>query len=54
MLTKPRTESEQARAVKRLLKRQQERKKKLEKAGIKYNFDAVSYVSLSAMLRIQY
>ena len=42
----PRTESEQARAVKRLLKRQQVRKRKLEEAGIEYDFDAVSYVSI--------
>ncbi|KIM39726.1 hypothetical protein M413DRAFT_446633 [Hebeloma cylindrosporum] len=40
---KPRTESEQARAAKRLLKRQQTRKRKLEEAGIKYDFEAVSY-----------
>jgi len=40
---KPRTETERARAVKRLLNRQKDRKQKLEKAGIKYDFDAVSY-----------
>jgi len=40
---KPRTESEQMRATKRLLKRQNERKRKLEQAGIKYDFEAVSY-----------
>jgi hypothetical protein len=43
-LFQPRTESEQARAAKRLLKRQQARKRKLEEAGIEYDFDAVSYV----------
>ncbi|KAH9481564.1 putative RNA-binding protein [Psilocybe cubensis] len=40
---KPRTQSEQAKASKRLLKRQEERKQKLAKANINYNFDAVSY-----------
>jgi nucleolar protein 15 len=39
-----RTESEQMRTNKRLLKRQNERKRKLEQAGIKYDFEAVSYV----------
>ena len=33
------------RTNKRLLKRQNERKRKLEQAGIKYDFEAVSYVS---------
>ncbi|KAF8962714.1 hypothetical protein BDZ97DRAFT_1662609 [Flammula alnicola] len=42
---KPRTDAEQVKAAKRLLKRQQERKLKLAKAGIKYNFDAAAYVS---------
>ncbi|TFK40042.1 hypothetical protein BDQ12DRAFT_602105 [Crucibulum laeve] len=41
---KPRTEDEQKRAAKRLIKRQNLRKRKLEEAGIKYNFDSVSYV----------
>jgi len=40
---KPRSEDEQARAVKRLLKRQNERKRKLVEAGIKYDFEAVGY-----------
>ncbi|KAF8807064.1 hypothetical protein BYT27DRAFT_7190785 [Phlegmacium glaucopus] len=40
---KPRTESEQMRATKRLLKRQNERKRRLAQAGIKYDFEAVSY-----------
>ncbi|GLB40550.1 putative RNA recognition motif containing protein [Lyophyllum shimeji] len=40
---KPRTEDEQARAAKRLIKRQNERKRKLAEAGIKYDFEAVSY-----------
>ncbi|KAF8905028.1 hypothetical protein CPB84DRAFT_1772215 [Gymnopilus junonius] len=40
---KPRTETQQARAAKRLLKRQQERQRKLKEAGISYSFDAVSY-----------
>ena len=39
-----RTESEQMRTNKRLLKRQNERKRKLEQAGIEYDFEAVSYV----------
>jgi len=33
------------RATKRLLKRQNERKRKLAQAGIKYDFEAVGYVS---------
>ncbi|KAG5646126.1 hypothetical protein DXG03_004365 [Asterophora parasitica] len=40
---KPRTEDEQIRAAKRLIKRQNERKRKLADAGIKYDFEAVSY-----------
>jgi len=40
---KHRTESEQMRTNKRLLKRQNERKRKLEQAGIQYDFEAVSY-----------
>ncbi|KIK10287.1 hypothetical protein K443DRAFT_670913 [Laccaria amethystina LaAM-08-1] len=40
---KPRTEEEQRRAAKRLLKRQKERKRKLAEAGIKYNLEAVGY-----------
>jgi len=40
---KPRTEEEQARAAKRLIKRQNQRKRKLADAGIKYDFEAVSY-----------
>ncbi|KDR76368.1 hypothetical protein GALMADRAFT_247808 [Galerina marginata CBS 339.88] len=40
---KLRTDDEQARATKRLLKRQAERKRKLAKSGINYDFDAVSY-----------
>ncbi|KAF5327634.1 hypothetical protein D9619_004325 [Psilocybe cf. subviscida] len=40
---KPRTDAEKARANKRLLKRQAERKAKLANAGIDYDFDAVAY-----------
>ncbi|KAK1215674.1 nucleolar protein [Marasmius sp. AFHP31] len=40
---KPRTVEEQERATKRLIRRQNEKKKKLEAAGIKYDFDAVAY-----------
>ncbi|PPQ65283.1 hypothetical protein CVT26_000243 [Gymnopilus dilepis] len=40
---KPRTEEQQARAAKRLLKRQQERERKLKEAGINYSLDSVSY-----------
>jgi hypothetical protein len=43
-VVQPRTESEQMRTNKRLIKRQNERKRKLEQAGIKYDFEAVSYV----------
>ncbi|CCM03082.1 uncharacterized protein FIBRA_05202 [Fibroporia radiculosa] len=40
---KPRTQDEQARAEKRLLHRQIQKKRKLEQAGIKYDFDIVAY-----------
>ncbi|KAI6165842.1 hypothetical protein EDD17DRAFT_188943 [Pisolithus thermaeus] len=40
---KPRSEDSIRKAEKRLLRRQRERKRKLEEAGIKYDFDAVSY-----------
>lgn len=40
---KPRTEEGIRKAEKRLMRRQRERKRKLEEAGIQYNFDAVSY-----------
>ena len=43
--TKPRTEESIQRAEKRLIKRQEERKRKLAEVGIKYDFDAVAYVS---------
>ncbi|KAG7088208.1 hypothetical protein E1B28_012225 [Marasmius oreades] len=42
--SKLRTPEEQDKAVKRLIKRQNEKKRKLEAAGIKYDFDAVAYV----------
>lgn len=42
--TKPRTEESIQRAEKRLMKRQEERKRRLEEVGIKYDFDAVAYV----------
>ncbi|KAH9945213.1 uncharacterized protein BXZ73DRAFT_86744 [Epithele typhae] len=42
---RPRTEQEIAQAEKRLLKRQDQRKRKLEEAGIDYDFSAVAYVS---------
>lgn len=50
----PRTEEEQRRAAKRLLKRQKERKRKLAEAGIKYNLEAVSYVSMLAFATVGY
>ncbi|KAI1797402.1 hypothetical protein LXA43DRAFT_984257 [Ganoderma leucocontextum] len=40
---KPRTEEELEKAEVRLLKRQQQRKRKLEEAGIKYDFETVAY-----------
>lgn len=40
---KARTADEQARAAKRLIKRQNARKRRLAEAGIEYDFDAVSY-----------
>ncbi|KAK7062841.1 nucleolar protein [Paramarasmius palmivorus] len=41
----PRTEEEQAKANRRLIKRQKQKQQKLEAAGIKYSYDAVAYVS---------
>ena len=41
----PRTEEEQERAESRLLRRQEEKKRKLAEAGIDYDFEAISYVS---------
>ncbi|KAJ7022623.1 hypothetical protein C8F04DRAFT_1137569 [Mycena alexandri] len=43
---KLRTPDEQVRAAKRLLKRQEERQRKLEKQGISYDFGAVGYKPL--------
>ena len=40
----PRTEEEQVRAAKRLIRRQNDRKRKLEEAGIKYDIEAIGYV----------
>ncbi|OSX57804.1 hypothetical protein POSPLADRAFT_1185789 [Postia placenta MAD-698-R-SB12] len=40
---KPRTAEEQQKAEKRLLQRQESKKRKLKEAGIKYDIDAVSY-----------
>ncbi|EMD33976.1 hypothetical protein CERSUDRAFT_141366 [Gelatoporia subvermispora B] len=40
---KPRTKEEQEKAEKRLLGRQEQKKRKLEEAGIKYDFEAVAY-----------
>ncbi|KZP25115.1 RNA-binding domain-containing protein, partial [Athelia psychrophila] len=42
---KPRTEEEIKDAERRIIKRQNQKKRKLEEAGIKYDFDAVAYVS---------
>lgn len=42
-ITQKRTPEEQAKAEKRLLKRQRERKRKLAEVGIEYDLDAVSY-----------
>ncbi|KAG5722991.1 hypothetical protein E4T56_gene18004 [Termitomyces sp. T112] len=47
---KTRTEEQQARTAKRLVKRQNERKRKLAAAGINYDFAAVGYVSLDASI----
>ncbi|KAH9902617.1 hypothetical protein C8Q73DRAFT_635570 [Cubamyces lactineus] len=47
---KPRTEEEQEKAERRLLKRQEQRKRKLKEAGIDYDFEAVAYVSLYSSL----
>lgn len=44
LVPQPRTPEEQAKASKRLLKRQNDKKLKLEEMGIKYNFDTVGYV----------
>ncbi|KAM5544528.1 hypothetical protein V8D89_001426 [Ganoderma adspersum] len=40
---KPRTEEELEKAEARLLKRQEQRKRKLEETGIKYDFEAIAY-----------
>ncbi|KAJ3979288.1 hypothetical protein F5890DRAFT_1576040 [Lentinula detonsa] len=40
---KPRTSEQQERATKRLLKRQNDKKRKLKELGISYNFDDVAY-----------
>ncbi|KAF5392784.1 hypothetical protein D9757_001024 [Collybiopsis confluens] len=40
---KPRTPEEQAKASKRLIKRQNDKKRRLEELGISYNLDAVAY-----------
>jgi len=40
---KTRTEEERRKAERRLVKRQQDRKRKLEEAGIEYDFEAVAY-----------
>jgi len=40
---KPRTEEEQSKAEARLLKRQEQKKRKLAEAGINYDFEAVAY-----------
>lgn len=40
-----RTEEERRKAEKRLIRRQEQRKRKLEEAGIRYDFEAVAYVS---------
>ncbi|KAI9066327.1 RNA-binding domain-containing protein [Trametes sanguinea] len=42
---KPRTEEEQEKAERRLLKRQEQRKRKLQESGIDYDFEDVAYVS---------
>ncbi|KAF9523574.1 hypothetical protein CPB83DRAFT_775381 [Crepidotus variabilis] len=52
---KERTEEEQQRAAKRLIKRQEKKKQRLSDMGIKYDLDAVSYVSkliFSAVLQL--
>ncbi|KAJ8521101.1 hypothetical protein ONZ45_g2137 [Pleurotus djamor] len=45
---KPRTEEEIDRATKRLLKRQNEKKRKLAASGISYNMDKVAYKKIKA------
>ena len=42
-----RTDEEQEKVEKRLLQRQEEKKRKLKAAGIEYDFDAVAYVGVS-------
>ncbi|KAF9448310.1 RNA-binding domain-containing protein [Macrolepiota fuliginosa MF-IS2] len=49
---KSRTEEERIKSNKRLIKRQNERKRKLETLGIDYDFDAVGYVSVSLVYYI--
>lgn len=43
---KTRTEEEQEKAEARLLRRQEDKKRKIEEAGLDYDFSAVAYVSL--------
>jgi hypothetical protein len=44
-LLQPRNETQRRTAEKRLMKRQEARKRKLAEAGVAYNFDKVGYVS---------
>lgn len=44
-LLQPRNETQRRTAEKRLMKRQEARKRKLVEAGVVYNFDKVGYVS---------
>jgi nucleolar protein 15 len=44
-LLQPRNETQRRTAEKRLMKRQEARKRKLAEAGVVYNFDKVGYVS---------
>jgi nucleolar protein 15 len=48
----PRTEEEQSRAEDRLLRRQEEKKRKLEELGIDYDFGDAAYVSILQCLAI--
>ena len=47
-----RTEDERKKAERRLLRRQTKKKRKLQEAGIQYDFEAVAYVRFCHPLRL--
>lgn len=49
----PRTEDEIKEAERRIIKRQNQKKRKMDEAGIKYDFDAVAYVSCAIVFLVR-